>query len=71
LPQIDTANAQAATLDEWADQWERDHALEGSSEVSFLMRRASRMIRRCTGQKVEEPVGVDLVEADAVDQPRP
>lgn len=70
--QKDTVSAQAATLDEWADQWERDTTiLEGGSEVAFLLRRVSRMMRRCIGIVIPEPEAVELQEAEPVEELRP
>lgn len=71
MPQRDTVVAQAATLVEWAEQWERDPAVEGGSEVSFLLRRASRMMQRCVGIEAAEPEAESLKAADPVDELRP
>lgn len=40
----DVAKAQADTLTTWAEEWARDGG-PGSSEVSFLLSRASRLMR--------------------------
>lgn len=70
MAQKDTVIAQAATLGEWADQWERD-PVEGGSEVVFLLRRAARMMNRCIGVESAEPDASELKEADPVDDLRP
>ena len=50
--QKDNAIAQAATLREWSDQWQRaaiGGGAEGCGEVSFLLLRVSRLIEGVVG----------------------
>jgi hypothetical protein len=49
------AKAHAATLGEWADNYDRDGG-EGATEVSFLLRRAARMIGKTSGFDTGLPV---------------
>lgn len=46
--QKEVARAHASTLAEWADGYDRSGG-EGASEVSFLLRRAARMIGKVAG----------------------
>jgi hypothetical protein len=54
-----TAKAQAHTIREWAEIWEREAltgAAEGYAEVTFLMRRSAAAIERAMGLPVERDV---------------
>lgn len=51
------AQAQASTLAEWSDIWQRD-GCEGSKELSFLLGRASRL---AVGIATDTPVELEPV----------
>ena len=59
MVQRDTALAQASTLREWADTWDRDAKVgqtECYGEVSFLLRRtATQIVRAATGESLPDP----------------
>jgi hypothetical protein len=58
--QPDVALAQAGTLREWAEQWERNaQPHEGAGEAAFLLRRAAAMIEAVvSGMPEPEPVSL-------------
>ena len=58
--QPDVILAQAATLREWSDQWQRDaQPGDGTGEVAFRLRNAAAMIE-AVARGLAEPVAPDL-----------
>lgn len=52
--QPDVAKAQAATLAQWAEEWDRDAvAGDGAGEVAFALRKAAAAIAVSIGEDVE------------------
>lgn len=60
--------AHVAALSEWATQYERDASpVEGSTEVTFLMRRVARLLARMAGipEPTPEPAPVEAPVSEA------
>lgn len=65
--QKDAALAQASTLRQWAEEWERE-SISGGTEVAFLLKRASGTISRCAGSPNLE---IEASYADTIPLPEP